>query len=155
LPAFGNAATDPAVGMTVPTISGTTLSGQQVRVTAGDGKAKVVMFVAHWCPHCRREVPLLSAHLAENPLPSNVELVTVSTGVDANAPNYPPSEWLAREHWPVAAIADDADATAAQAYGLSAYPYFVFVGPDGKVVARASGEMGVADFDRHVASISG
>jgi uncharacterized protein (DUF1800 family) len=27
---------------------------------ANDGKAKVVLFVAHWCPHCRREVPLLA-----------------------------------------------------------------------------------------------
>jgi thiol-disulfide isomerase/thioredoxin len=153
LPTLADAAQDPGVGMTIPTVSGTTLSGEPAAIT-NDGKAKVVVFVAHWCPHCRREVPLLSAHLGENPLPADVELVTVSTGVNENAPNYPPSAWLAREHWPAPVLADDSGGSAAQAFGLPGFPYFVFVGADGKVVARASGEITIDEFDRHVASIS-
>ena len=40
-------------------------------------------------------------------------------------------------------LVDDADDTAALAMGLSAYPFFVAVGGDHAVVARASGELSV------------
>ncbi len=38
-------------------------------------------------------------------------------------------------------MADSKTATAAEAYGLSAYPYFVLVDANGKVVGRATGEV--------------
>jgi thiol-disulfide isomerase/thioredoxin len=154
LPTFQTAVSDPAVGMTIPTVSGTSFDGRPVRIT-NDGKAKVVMFVAHWCPHCRREVPLLAADLAKTPLPSDVEMITISTSVNVSAPNYPPSKWLAEANWPTPVIADDERSSAATAYGLTAYPYLVFVDANGHVVYRASGEMSIADFRNHVAAIQG
>jgi hypothetical protein len=60
--------------------------------------------------------------------------------VDAARPNYPPSEWLAREDWAIPTIADDTEGTAGDAFGLTGYPYFVAVKADGTVAARASGE---------------
>ena len=36
-------------------------------------------------------------------------------------------------------ILDDAQGTVAAAFGLSAYPYFVFVDADGQVALRATG----------------
>jgi len=44
-------------------------------------------------------------------------------------------------NWPFAVMADSKTFTAADAYGLSAYPYFVAVSADGKVAGRATGEL--------------
>ncbi|WP_421118725.1 TlpA family protein disulfide reductase [Aquihabitans daechungensis] len=131
---------DPAIGMTIPTVTGKDFDGNDVTISGEDGTAKVMLFVAHWCPHCQREVPLLKEHLDEVPMPEDVELVTVSTSEEPGAENYPPQEWLEREGWS-APVVVDGDTSIAEAYGLSAFPYFVVVDADGKVVARASGEL--------------
>ena len=47
-------AEDPAVGMTIPTVTGTDFDGNDITITGDDGKAKVIVFVAHWCPHCQK-----------------------------------------------------------------------------------------------------
>lgn len=145
----GQGSADPSVGATIPDLRGTTLDGTPATIT-DDGKAKVLLFAAHWCPHCQKEIPLLAPYLRDNPLPSNVELHTVSTGVNPDAPNYPPSNWFEREQWPTTVIADDENNTAAQAYGLDGYPYFVFVNADNTVSARASGEITVEQFQAYV-----
>jgi thiol-disulfide isomerase/thioredoxin len=153
LPSYNSGGSDPAVGTTIPTLSGTNLlTGAPVNVT-NDGKPKVLLFVAHWCPHCQREVPLLAGDLNKTPLPAGVEMYTISTGVDSSAPNYPPSSWLERVKWPTPVIADDANSSAANTFGLSAYPYFVFVDAHNRVVTRSSGEMPLADFRSHVAAL--
>jgi cytochrome c biogenesis protein CcmG/thiol:disulfide interchange protein DsbE len=152
LPAFATSTSDPAIGMTIPTVTGTSFDGKPVSIT-NDGKAKVVLFVAHWCPHCQREVPLLAADLRQTPLPPNVEMITISTGVNAGAPNYPPSKWLAGVNWPTPVIADDSQSSAATAYGLTAYPYLVFVDAHNHVQFRSSGEMSLTEFHQHVAAI--
>ncbi|HEX2047960.1 MAG TPA: TlpA disulfide reductase family protein [Acidimicrobiales bacterium] len=110
---------------------------------ARDGKPKLVMFLAHWCPHCQAEVPVL-VDWASAGQPQGVDLVAVSTAVDRARPDYPPSAWLEREGWTIPTVADDADGTAAAAFGLTGYPYFVAVTGDGKVAARASGEQTVS-----------
>ena len=109
-----------------------------------DGRPKLVLFVAHWCPHCQREVPALASWLRSNGKPPGVYLYAVATGTTSDRPNYPPSAWLQREGWTVTTIADDGNETAADAFGLSAYPFFVAVDGSGKVVARASGELSIS-----------
>ena len=141
---------DPTVGMTIPTVTGKDFAGDDITISGDDGKAKVIVFVAHWCPHCQREIPLLAEHLADNPMPDDVELLTVSTSVKPGADNYPPAEWLESEGWSAPVLADDENSSVAQAYGLSAFPYFVVVDAEGKVVARASGELTTDEFDAAV-----
>jgi peroxiredoxin len=148
-------AEDPAVGMTIPTVTGKDFEGNDLTISGDDGKAKVILFVAHWCPHCQKEVPMLKEHLDESPMPDDVELLTVSTSVKPGADNYPPQEWLDREGWAAPVLADDEDSSVARAYGLSAFPYFVIVDADGKVVARASGELTADQFDAAVAAAQG
>lgn len=143
------AGTDPAMGQTIPAVTGATFDGTPVTI-GGNGKATVVVFVAHWCPHCQNEVPLLSDHLAGQPMPDGVELVTVSTSTSPERPNYPPSAWLDREDWPGPVLADSADGTAAQAFGLTGLPYFVAVNSAGEVVGRTSGEISTDQFDQLV-----
>lgn len=146
LPEFVGPEDDPAVGMTIPTISGTDVEGAPMTIEA-DGQAKVILFVAHWCPHCQAEVPAIVDHLADTPMPDDVDLVTVSTAVDPSAPNYPPVEWLDSEGWDAPTLADTADNLAASYYGLSGFPFFVVVDADGKVVFRTSGELSMDQFD--------
>jgi thiol-disulfide isomerase/thioredoxin len=138
---------DPAVGMTIPTVTGSDFDGNDITIAGDDGKAKVILFVAHWCPHCQKEVPLLKEHLDDVPMPDDVELLTVSTSVQPGATNYPPQEWLEGEGWSAPVLADDENSTVAQEFGLSSFPYFVVVDKDGKVVERASGELTTDQFD--------
>ena len=138
-------ADDAAVGKTIPDVKGQSFDGSPVEIR-NDGRAKLIVFVAHWCPHCQKEIPLLADWLQSNSLPNGVDLYTVSTGVTSERPNYPPSTWLEKEGWTAKTLADSENQEAADAFGLSAFPYFVAVDGSGKVVARTSGEISTADF---------
>jgi len=137
---------DPAVGATAPQLDGAGFDGTPLRIGA-DGRPKVLVFVAHWCPHCQREVPVLADWLARNGIPHGVDLYAVSTGTSPERPNYPPSAWLERERFVVPTLADDADGTAARAFGLSAFPFFVAIDRDNHVIARASGELSIEQWE--------
>jgi thiol-disulfide isomerase/thioredoxin len=139
LPAFAEG-DDPAVGLPAPTLQGEDFRGQPVAV-ADDGRPKAIVFLAHWCPHCQREVPVIQDWLDAEGAPQDVDLYSVATSIDPAQPNYPPDAWLEREGWTVPVLVDDADDAAATAFGLTVFPYFVFVDADGNVVARASGEL--------------
>ncbi len=148
LPAFDSVSTaiDTAIGMPAPVISGKGFTGTSI-TTEGTGTPMLVVFLAHWCPHCQREVPLLVQWEKDGKTPTGIDVIAVATGTDPANPNYPPSEWLAREQfpalWPV--IADSKDKAAANAFGLSGYPYFVLVDAQGNVFKRASGEVAMDD----------
>jgi thiol-disulfide isomerase/thioredoxin len=144
---------DPSLGRPIPELRGYSFDGQPITVSPA-GDAKIVIFVAHWCPHCRAEVPRIVDWLAAGQLPG-VRLVAVSSGVDASRPNYPPSQWLAREGWAIPTIADDTDGTAGGAVGLTGYPYFVAVKADGTVAARASGEQNLEQLQAMVTLAKG
>jgi thiol-disulfide isomerase/thioredoxin len=140
LPRFDSTTRDTAVGMTAPTLDSVDFAGMPVQAGGATGKPYALAFLAHWCPHCQAEVPRL-VDLAKHGQIAGVDLIGIPTGTTNQAPNYPPSAWLAREKWPFPVVLDTAKAKAAQAYGLSAYPYFVFVDASGKVVGRTSGEI--------------
>lgn len=137
---------DPAVGMTVPELSGTGVDGKPLTI-GPDGGAKVIVVMAHWCPHCRAEIPRLVEHFQDGGAPKGVSIIGVSTRVDDEAPNYPPSEWLKREGWDFPTLADSQKAEAMALLGVSSFPYFIAVDADGKVVARESGELSTESFD--------
>ena len=141
LPPSGTA--DPAVGQAIPTMSGIGLDGSAMEIGPGDGALAIVV-VAHWCPHCQAEVPVLADWLATNQLPEGVRVVTVSTGIDPARPNYPPSAWLEREGWSEPTLIDDASSSALAGLGLNSFPGFVFVNADGTVSERMTGEISTA-----------
>lgn len=143
---FTSAGNDPAIGTAAPKLVGESFDKSKVTIDPADGTPKVVMFVAHWCPHCQREVPLIQDWIAGGNLPKGVEIVSVSTAVDQSRPNYPPSKWLEKEGWEPKVLLDDESRTAAEAYGLPGFPYFVMLDGQGKVVARGSGEVPIDQF---------
>jgi thiol-disulfide isomerase/thioredoxin len=148
LPQFTTTEGDAAVGLTFPTLTGSDLDGEQMTI-GGSGRPTLVVFVAHWCPHCQREVPVIQEWVNAGNLPDDVDLVTVSTGIDPSRPNYPPSAWLADEGWTAPTLVDP-DNSAAAAAGLSAYPFFAVLDADGAVVTRVSGELTTEQLDQLV-----
>jgi thiol-disulfide isomerase/thioredoxin len=140
LSSFKDSGSDRAVGKPIPTLTGQSLFDGSSMTIGPVGKPEVLMFVAHWCPHCQREVPLV-AKLAKHKKLFGADVATVATATVPNYPNYPPSAWLEREHWPFPVMADSTKFDGATAFGLSAYPYFVFVDAHGKVAGRATGEL--------------
>ena len=143
---------DPALAKTIPTLHGTSVFNGKPVTIAPDGKPKAVVFVAHWCPHCQAEVPRLVA-LAKQGVFDGLEVSAVATGTNSTYPNYPPSAWLKDKSWPYPVMADSKTGTAAQAFGLDAYPYFVLVNPDGTVAGRATGEVSDADVTANVKAL--
>lgn len=133
--------TDKAVGMTAPVLTGKGFTGNTI--VTSPGAPTLLVFLAHWCPHCQREVPLLVQWQRDGLVPSGLDVIGIATSSDPASPNFPPSEWLAREEfpalWPV--MADSGEKTAATAMGVSGFPFFVLLDSNGKVALRISGEI--------------
>ena len=145
LPEFTATENDPAVGMTLPGMTSIGLDGQPITIGPNDG-AQAIVILAHWCPHCQAEVPRLVEWLGSHPPPDGVRVVGLTTAIDPARPNYPPSEWLAREGWTAPTLIDDAVLTAYRAVGSPVFPGFVFVNADGTVHARVVGEIEPEEF---------
>ena len=143
---------DPAVGKQAPTLLGLNFDGEPVRVDAAQDGATLVVFLAHWCPHCNAEVPVLLNINSQGLFPNDLKVVAVSTAANNTRPNFPPAQWLENFNWPFDVIADgvavetDEDGNerpvliAANAMGVSGFPFSVLISADGTVAARWSGE---------------
>jgi hypothetical protein len=153
LPALTDPASDPAIGQPIPSLTSIVLAGEPISIGPTDGPMAIVL-LAHWCSVCQAEVPVLVDYLASTGMPDGVELVAISTSIDAARPNYPPSTWLEREGWTGRTMVDDANSGALRALGLSAFPGFVFVDADGRVVQRTTGQLSAATFDQAVRSLA-
>ena len=151
LPKFTSPTDDPAVGLAAPVVQGHDYAGAPVAIEP-NGRVQMVIFAAHWCPHCQREIPVIQAWVNDGGLPDDVDIVTVSTGIDPSAPNYPPEAWFEREGWTAPVIVDETNSVAT-AYGLASYPFFVVLDGTGNVFARFSGEIPTDDLERILASV--
>lgn len=138
---------DEALGMQVPVILGEDFDGNPVRIDpAVDGPTMVVV-VAHWCPHCNAEIPVLNELRDADRFPGWLNIVAVSTSARPDAPNFPPAQWFEDVDWTYPVVVDGVDMEqqtfiAADAYGVSGFPFIALVDGDGKVAARWSGEAG-------------
>jgi cytochrome c biogenesis protein CcmG/thiol:disulfide interchange protein DsbE len=145
---------DPAIGATAPRLSGLNFNGQPIEINADDG-AYMVVFLAHWCPHCNNEVPRLLDWKHSGQVPADLRVIGVGTAVDPNADYYPPADWFANKGWEWPVMVDESlgartAGKAAAAFGASGWPYLVIVGADGTVKARVSGEVEIADLQKIV-----
>ena len=98
LPQFSDSTADTAIGMTAPTLTGKGFTGNTI--VTGPGAPTLLVFLAHWCQYCQREVPLLVQWNRDGLVPSGLDVVAITTSSDPASPNFPPSEWLAREEFP-------------------------------------------------------
>ncbi|HWM19287.1 MAG TPA: TlpA disulfide reductase family protein [Ilumatobacteraceae bacterium] len=150
LPPLENPNNDAAVGLAAPVLVGESFDGSVV-TTASEGGPVMVVFLAHWCPHCNDEIPRLLELEDAGRFPDDLKIVGVSTGVSANRPNFPPSEWIVEKGWLWPVMADGVDFTngffmGAEAFGVNAFPFITVVGADGNVLGRWAGESEPDDF---------
>lgn len=133
---------DIAFGWDAPKLEGTDWNGNPVTIDAGDGRAKMIVFLAHWCPHCQEEVPVVQAWLNQTGGHPDVDIYGVATSNDRTRPNWPPGEWLDREGWTPPTMVDNT-ARASRAYGMAGTPFWVVVNAEGKVLYRLAGSIGI------------
>ena len=149
---------DPSIGFTAPTVSGSDWDGVPTTIEA-DGRPKILLFLAHWCPHCQAEVPVVTSWLDFGGLPDDVDMYSFTVLSDRLRPNWPSQTWLEDEGWTVPVIMDDEQQSVVFAYGMRGTPFYVVLDGDNNNLGRISGEVGVAGLDQMVAiaqsSISG
>lgn len=135
-------ANDPVVGLAAPVVEGETFDGRPVTIGEATGSPTLLVFLAHWCPHCNAEVPEIIDASLDGHLPDDLDIVAISTSAAAEAPNYPPSEWVVDKGWLWPVLTDDENSTAIGVFGGPAFPYMVLLDEDGNVAARRTGELG-------------
>ena len=139
LAAYDRGTRDGAITKQAPEVRGVDFDGVAVEI-ANDGRPKVIVFLAHWCPHCQAELPRVQAWVDSGAKPDGVDLYAVPTWIDASRPNHPPDAWLEREGWTSPVLVDTNDAVA-DAFGVGGVPFWVFLKSDGTVALRMSGEI--------------
>ncbi len=150
------AAVDPAVGLVAPVVDGANFNGEPIRVAPDDG-AYLLVFLAHWCPHCNAELGQLTDWKNSGAVPADLRVIGVATAVSPTSVNFPPAQWFSDRGWPWPVLVDQSTGdgtpgTAATAFGASSWPYFVIVGADGIVKVRVSGEVSPAAMEQIVAT---
>lgn len=140
-PGIAPADTDPATGRVAPTLTGTAFDDSEVTI-GPDGTAKVVYFLAHWCPHCQDEVPVVQDLIDSGQTPDGIELYAVATSTVAGRANFPPSAWLEDEGFTPVTMRDSEANEALLAYGGASFPYVVYLDSEHRVVGRSSGSLG-------------
>lgn len=153
LPPMPESGDDAGIGAKVPVVKGFNFRGDPVTLDVPSvGKPTMVVFLAHWCPHCNREIPRILELNSQGGIPADLRVVGVATGSRDDQANWPPSEWLAETGWKWEKLADTQNGDAFAAYGGMSFPTMVLVGPDGTVVDRFSGEMEVADLGARISA---
>lgn len=137
---------DVAVGLTAPTVTGNDWEDNQYTI-GPDGRPKILIFLAHWCPHCQREVPVVQDWIDSGGLGDEVDLYGVTVSTNRLQSNWPPQDWLEEEGWTPPTIMDDENNSAVMAYGQVGTPFYVILDGDNTVLARLAGEVGVAGLE--------
>lgn len=149
---------DPDEGLCqqVPVLAGYDYDGEPVTIDPARDGPTLVVFLAHWCPHCNAEIPVLNEWRDSGNVPDELNVVGVSTAARAGEPNYPPGRWLEDMDWTWPVLADGDTSTdegtegddgevvyqtALRSYGTTGFPTLAFVDGDGLLRWRISGEL--------------
>lgn len=152
LVAFTASGADTAIGRAAPVVDGVDFSGRPTAI--GASRPTLVVFLAHWCPHCNREAPRLAAFLDAEGVPEDVDIVLVPTGSNELREHWPPSEWIAEQRLDrLPVLLDSHDGEVATAFGLGGYPFIVLLDAEGTVVERRSGEQPEGAFAEMIAML--
>ena len=153
LPVLGDQG-DGAIGLQAPSTSGADWNDVESTIEP-DGRLKIILFLAHWCPHCQNEVPLVQDWIDAGNLPDSIDMYSVTSLSDHLRPTWPPQEWLEDEGWTVPVIMDDELNTVAIGYGLRGTPFYVVLDGDNVNLQRVDGEIGIAGLNALVAIAQG
>ena len=70
---------DPSVGLVAPLISGLDFQGDAIAVDPSANGPYMIVFLAHWCPHCNAEVPRLLDWKGSGAVPTELNVIGVAT----------------------------------------------------------------------------
>lgn len=144
LPQLENGAPDAAVGTAAPMVTGQQFDGTEISIGGASDGSTMLVFLAHWCPHCNDEIPELLELRDNGELPAGLNVVGISTAVASDRENYPPSQWMEEKGWEWPVLADTESSEAFQTYGGSGFPFTVLLDAEGNVLARKSGSSDAA-----------
>jgi thiol-disulfide isomerase/thioredoxin len=125
-------------GTQAPAFSIVDLSGKPVAVPA-KGQPTLVQFWASWCPHCRKDVPLMR-HVAQQYQPAGLKVVSISTDQDLgklgaflqeNPADYPVAALVGQGQSPQASPAD--------LYEMQGVPHYFLIDSKGVITYTISG----------------
>ena len=139
-------------GQEAPTFSGPNENSEIVTIEK-NGNAKALLFLAHWCGFCQKEVPIVQEYIDLIGIPEGVEIIAIATSIDRSRDNYPPHDWLESEGWSEVQIYD-IDREIGTAYGINSFPYWVFLDKDLKVVARRAGNLPIDAVGQQLISLA-
>ena len=128
-----------ALGLAAPMFSAPNENSEIVSLEK-NGNAKALLFLAHWCGYCQKEVPVVQGFIDSAGVPPGVDVIAIATSIDRGRENYPPQKWLADEGWSESQLYD-LEREIGTYYGLNAFPYWVFLDKDLNVVARQTGNI--------------
>lgn len=135
----GDGASDPAVGLPMPQLTGVDFAGEPVAIAA-DGRAKVVLAVAHWDPFSQALLPRLdTSELDADRL--GADLYVLSTAVSEGRANYPPSAWWRQFCLDLPVLVDDEGSAGAASLAVFAFPSWLVIDADGEVAGRVTGDL--------------
>ena len=110
-----------------PPVALATLGGGRFAIDRQHGRLTYLDFWATWCEPCQQSIPLIQAFAKAHP---EVDVVSVDVGEPA-----PLVAAFARTH-PMEKVALDPDQTAAEAFGIQAFPSMVVIDPQGNQRAK-------------------
>lgn len=133
-PAATRIADSPLLGRTAPEVSGQSVEGRSVRLSAMRGRYVVLNFFATWCIPCQREHPELRDF--SDAADGQAEVVAVIFDDDPERVKRFFDE--RGGDWPVLA---DPSGKVALDYGVRGPPESFLISPDGIVLSRIVGEV--------------
>lgn len=120
-------------GSSAPDLLGRTYEGQDLLVSAHQGKVVVASFWASWCGPCRLELPLLEG-MQKVVGPERVKVVAISIEDNDRFKQIgKAAKTLALT------FVHDSTGSISKAYGVNGIPHLVVIGKDGKVQRKFVG----------------
>ena len=133
----------------VTALSGPTLTGKTVSITALHGHPVVLVFWGSWCGPCRHDQPQMNS-LYTKWSPRGVDFL----GIDLRDDNKAALTFQSQLAVPYLSIADS-NMTIAIHYHIPSAPALVFLDTQGRVADAVLGSMSVADFNADVTRLLG
>jgi hypothetical protein len=131
-------ADDPALGLTAPSVAGSSISGEPV--TFGETGSAALVIMVTVADTAEGTVNTAASLLDESGRISNVDAILVVSGDPTEA-----GEWLDSADWPGQALIDNSGSVLLDSFGVGVTPHVIAIDTEGRVAARASGALDSAD----------